>query len=56
MLYPLSYEGVPIQYKAPRTAGQHSPPKPPAATGNRTATAPHPFPVPARVHHPVFTA
>lgn len=25
MLYPLSYEGVPIQYKAPRTADQHSP-------------------------------
>lgn len=25
MLYPLSYEGVPIQYKAPRTASPHSP-------------------------------
>ena len=25
VLYPLSYEGVPIQYKAPRTAGRHSP-------------------------------
>ena len=24
MLYPLSYEGVPIQYKAPRTASRHS--------------------------------
>ena len=31
MLYPLSYEGVPIQYKAPRTASPHSPPKPPPA-------------------------
>ena len=37
VLYPLSYEGVPIQYKAPRTAGRHSPPKPPASTGSRTA-------------------
>ena len=37
MLYPLSYEGVPIQYKAPRTAGRHSPPKPPASTGSHTA-------------------
>ena len=29
MLYPLSYEGVPIQYKAPRTASPHSPCSPP---------------------------
>ena len=28
MLYPLSYEGVPIQYKAPRVAGRHSVQKP----------------------------
>ena len=32
MLYPLSYEGVPIQYKAPRTSGQHSPCSPPEDT------------------------
>ena len=40
MLYPLSYEGVPIQYKAPRTASPHSPPKPPASTGTHTASQP----------------
>ena len=28
MLYPLSYEGVPIQYKAPRIAGRHGVQKP----------------------------
>ena len=28
MLYPLSYEGVPIQYKAPRVAGRHGVQKP----------------------------
>ena len=28
MLYPLSYEGVPIQYKAPRVAGRHGVHKP----------------------------
>ena len=28
VLYPLSYEGVPIQYKAPRVAGRHSVQKP----------------------------
>ena len=34
MLYPLSYEGVSIQYKAPRTASPHSPCSPPE--DNRT--------------------
>lgn len=34
MLYPLSYEGVPIQYKAPRTASRYSPCSPPE--DNRT--------------------
>ena len=42
MLYPLSYEGVPIQYKAPRTASPHSPPKPPASTGSRAIPIPCP--------------
>lgn len=60
VLYPLSYEGVPIQYKAPRTASRHSPPKPPASTGSRATPIPCPNPcpnpAPARVHHPVFTA
>ena len=51
MLYPLSYEGVPIQYKAPRAAGRHSPPKPSVSTGSR----PTPIPHPSLVHHPVFT-
>ena len=46
MLYPLSYEGVPIQYKAPRTASPHSPPKPPASTGIRTVPTPCPMPCP----------
>ena len=44
MLYPLSYEGVPIQYKAPRTASPHSPPKPPVSTGSRTVPTPCPNP------------
>ena len=35
MLYPLSYEGVPIQYKAPRTKGPHSPCSPPEDTRTR---------------------
>lgn len=35
MLYPLSYEGVPIQYKAPRTASRHSPCSPPEDTRTR---------------------
>ena len=35
MLYPLSYEGVPIQYKAPRTASPHSPCSPPEDTRTR---------------------
>lgn len=35
MLYPLSYEGVPIQYKAPRTASPHSPSSPPEDTRTR---------------------
>ena len=35
MLYPLSYEGVPIQYKAPRTASPHSPCSPPEDTRAR---------------------
>lgn len=42
MLYPLSYEGVPIQYKAPRTASPHSPPKQPASTGSRAIPIPCP--------------
>ena len=51
MLYPLSYEGVPIQYKAPRTAGRHSPPNPSVSTGSHPTLIPRPSPV----HHPVFT-
>ena len=35
MLYPLSYEGVPIQYKAPRTASRYSPCSPPEDTRTR---------------------
>ena len=35
MLYPLSYEGVPIQYKAPRTASRHSLCSPPEDTRTR---------------------
>lgn len=35
MLYPLSYEGVPIQYKAPRTASPHSLCSPPEDTRTR---------------------
>lgn len=35
MLYPLSYEGVPIQYKAPRTASPHSQCSPPEDTRTR---------------------
>ena len=35
MLYPLSYEGVPIQYKAPRTASPHSPCSPAEDTRTR---------------------
>lgn len=35
MLYPLSYEGVPIQYKAPRAASPHSPCSPPEDTRTR---------------------
>ena len=35
MLYPLSYEGVPIQYKAPRTASRHSQCSPPEDTRTR---------------------
>lgn len=42
MLYPLSYEGVPIQYKAPHAASPHSPPKPPASTGSRAIPIPCP--------------
>lgn len=42
MLYPLSYEGVPNQYKAPRTASPHSPPKQPASTGSRATPIPCP--------------
>ena len=38
MLYPLSYEGVPIQYKAPRTTVRH---------GTLEATSSHAY-VPAR--------
>ncbi len=52
MLYPLSYEGVPIQYKAPRTASRHSPPKPPASALCLCSR-----PRPARpASQPVFTA
>ena len=51
MLYPLSYEGVPIQYKAPRTARRHSPRQ---ATCIRAVpifpTKPCPSGVPTRVH------
>ena len=47
MLYPLSYEGVPIQYKAPRTSGRHSPPKPAVSTDSRPTLIPRPSPV----HH-----
>ena len=54
MLYPLSYEGVPIQYKAPRTSGRHSPPKPSVSTDSRPTLIPRPSPVssavPTRVH------
>ena len=50
MLYPLSYEGVPIQYKAPHAASPHSPPKPPASTGSRAIPIPCPIPP-----QPVFT-
>lgn len=46
MLYPLSYEGVSIQYKAPRTASPHSPPKQPASTGSRATPIPCPNPCP----------
>ena len=35
MLYPLSYEGVPIQYKAPRAASPHSQCSPPEDTRTR---------------------
>lgn len=51
MLYPLSYEGVPIQYKAPRTSGRHSPPKPSVSTGSHPTLIPHP----SLVHRPMFT-
>lgn len=57
MLYPLSYEGVPIQYKAPRTASRHSPRQ---AASIRAVPmfppAPCPPCIPTRVHRPVFTA
>ena len=36
VLYPLSYEGVPIQYKAPRTASPHSLCSPPCVHRLRT--------------------
>ena len=51
MLYPLSYEGVPIQYKAPRTTVRHG-----TLEATRSRAVPM-FPpahcpscVPARVH------
>lgn len=51
MLYPLSYEGVPIQYKAPRTASRHSPRQ---AASIRAVpmfpTKPCPSGIPTRVH------
>ena len=55
MLYPLSYEGVPIQYKAPRTASPHSPPKQPASTGNRATPIPCPNPCPSQCSPPEDT-
>lgn len=55
MLYPLSYEGVPIQYKAPRTASRHSPPKPPASTGSRASPIPSPNPCPSQCSPPEDT-
>ena len=55
MLYPLSYEGVPIQYKAPRTASRHSPPKPPASTRNRASPIPSPNPCPSQCSPPEDT-
>ena len=55
MLYPLSYEGVPIQYKAPRTASPHSPPKPPASTGSRAIPIPCPNPCPSQCSPPEDT-
>ena len=52
MLYPLSYEGVPNQYKAPRTTGRTGPYKPPVA-----ALCPCSRTRPARpASQPVFTA
>ena len=55
MLYPLSYEGVPIQYKAPHTASPHSPPKPPASTRNRASPIPCPNPCPSQCSPPEDT-
>ena len=48
MLYPLSYEGVPIQYKAPRAAGRYSPRQ--AASIHRQPHRAHPL------SQPVFTS
>ena len=55
MLYPLSYEGVPIQYKAPHAASRHSPPKPPASTGSRAIPIPCPNPCPSQCSPPEDT-
>ena len=55
MLYPLSYEGVSIQYKAPRTASPHSPPKQPASTGSRATPIPCPNPCPSQCSPPEDT-
>ena len=52
MLYPLSYEGVSIQYKAPRTASPRSPPKQPASTGSRATPIPCPNPCPSQCSPP----
>ena len=55
MLYPLSYEGLPIQYKAPRAASRHSPPKPPVSTCSRAAPIPCPNPCPSPCSPPEDT-
>ena len=55
MLYPLSYEGVSIQYKAPHAASPHSPPKQPASTGSRATPIPCPNPCPSQCSPPEDT-
>ena len=56
MLYPLSYEGVPIQYKAPRTASPHSPCSPAEDTRTRRQNRSYNVPMSIYIDPPTWPA